>query len=181
MYLLLQSGSSANHQVVSTKSIGRKEEQNRALLLVAAPSHESGWNLATQTMITSEHTDDAAYVICECGTSEHQFHISYNSKDGDFYLTAHLESTRFWKRLWRGIKYIFGYKSRYGEFGEILMTPVMAHQLGNWLLARGISSHVITTQSPPGSYKQQMDQLVKDLNHYANAIATVEYEEDEGM
>jgi hypothetical protein len=42
----------------------------------------------------------------------------------DEYLYVHFylhDYNRWWKRLWHGIKYIFGHKSRYGHWDEILI------------------------------------------------------------
>lgn len=64
--------------------------------------------------------------ICNCGSIEHQLIMSYYSKDEQeektnlfvhFFLQ---ERPFFWKRLKDGIKYIFGYKCRYGHFDEHL-------------------------------------------------------------
>jgi outer membrane protein OmpA-like peptidoglycan-associated protein len=41
----------------------------------------------------------------------------------DVYIQVHLLPLRWWERLWHGIKYIFGYRSRYGDFDEFLFKP----------------------------------------------------------
>ena len=38
-------------------------------------------------------------------------------------LNVHLVSRSFFRRLMDGIKYIFGHKSRFGEFDEFLFNP----------------------------------------------------------
>lgn len=72
--------------------------------------------------------------LCECGSSEHQFimrlidwepdpkYIDPNPEENlMFSLSVHLPTQGFWRRLKRGIGYIFGYKCRYGDWDEILL------------------------------------------------------------
>jgi hypothetical protein len=35
----------------------------------------------------------------------------------------------FWKRVWLGVRYIFGYRSRYGHFDEILISGSDASEI----------------------------------------------------
>jgi len=56
--------------------------------------------------------------ICSCFSPEHQVIFTWDGDD--FYLTFHLSEKRFLKRVFLGIKYIFGYKSKYGNFDEII-------------------------------------------------------------
>jgi len=63
-------------------------------------------------------------LICDCSSVEHQVVITHDSEENMVYLHIHLQSyDSFWKRLVRGIKYIFGYKSRYGDWDEIILNP----------------------------------------------------------
>jgi len=62
------------------------------------------------------------YMECACGSTEHlmKFHIDLD--DGDLCLDVHLANWLPWyKRLYRAIKYLFGYKSKYGDFDNIIM------------------------------------------------------------
>jgi len=45
------------------------------------------------------------------------------------YVHVHLNKKPFWERLKYGIKYIFGYKSRYGAFDEFIFSPDDAERL----------------------------------------------------
>lgn len=65
--------------------------------------------------------DGTAYFECTCGASEHTLRFTYSEGDGMFPSTLYTEIylhnyKRFWKRLWYGIKYIFGYKCKYGAW-----------------------------------------------------------------
>lgn len=64
--------------------------------------------------------------ICTCTSLEHQFAISYlpGDKDKDLlpnlFLSVHLSSCLPWyKRVWQGIKYVLGYRCKYGDFDEV--------------------------------------------------------------
>jgi len=64
--------------------------------------------------------------VCDCGDVSHQFIVSWYPDDEDWndllYVQIHLnQSYSFWKRLWIGIKYVLGYKCRFGAFDEILV------------------------------------------------------------
>ena len=72
--------------------------------------------------------------VCDCGDVSHQFIVSWYPDDEDWndliYFTVHLsQSYNFWKRLWHGIKYIFGFKCRFGAFDEILVNKEDAKRL----------------------------------------------------
>ena len=65
-------------------------------------------------------------IICECSSMEHQAKFYYEKPDGVpydlFAVLIHLNSGRgFFYRLWYGLKYIFGFKSRYGAWDELLI------------------------------------------------------------
>ena len=59
-------------------------------------------------------------LICECNSNEHQIIIT--KIDGKIYATIHLKKISFFKRIVHGIKYIFGYKCKYGNFEEFILT-----------------------------------------------------------
>jgi hypothetical protein len=70
---------------------------------------------------------DRKIIICDCGSIEHQLAVY---KDSDFpdgnkevIISIHLNSyDGFLKRLWIATKYLFGYKSKYGNWDEIIIT-----------------------------------------------------------
>ena len=69
-------------------------------------------------------------IICDCSSTEHQLIFQ-----GDFeeprmcYVEIHLCKLPFWKRLWHGIKYICGYRCKYGEFEEVILTSEHVEEL----------------------------------------------------
>lgn len=67
--------------------------------------------------------------ICDCGSPDHQFIIRKFDDEEEVYLTIHLTKKSFFKRLKYGLKYIFGYQSRYGAFDEIILNPDDADKL----------------------------------------------------
>jgi hypothetical protein len=74
---------------------------------------------------------DTELIICQCHSTDHQFIFLYdedvdkegNVTDRTVYIHTHLRTFGFWTRLKYGIKYIFGYRSRYGEFDEFIIKP----------------------------------------------------------
>lgn len=58
-------------------------------------------------------------LICSCNRAEHQ--IIVREIEGEYYANIHLVHFPFFKRLILGIKYIFGYKCKYGNFEEFIL------------------------------------------------------------
>ena len=60
-------------------------------------------------------------LICECNSLEHQLSFWYDDEDNNLYCEPHLTTYRnFFKRLWVGLRYAFGYKSRYGQWDSTI-------------------------------------------------------------
>ena len=79
----------------------------------------------------SKWKDERGYILqCTCGELEHSIQFSWwprkDEKDLNFeslYIRYSLNSDRQWyKRLWQATKHVLGYKSRYGECGEVVMS-----------------------------------------------------------
>lgn len=71
-------------------------------------------------------------IYCDCGLSEHQF--AFRDLGDDFpekvvSLEVNLCKRPFFKRLWHGLKYIFGHQSRFGAFDEVLIGEMEAHRI----------------------------------------------------
>jgi hypothetical protein len=69
-------------------------------------------------------------LICDCHSSDHQILLMYSEDEystGETfpmcYAHIHLNRRPFWERVKYGIKYIFGYKCRYGAFDEFMFNP----------------------------------------------------------
>ncbi len=61
-------------------------------------------------------------LICDCGSLEHQIVIIEDEEDHHVYVEIHIKTyKRFLKRLWVGLRYAFGYRSRFGEFDSIII------------------------------------------------------------
>lgn len=66
---------------------------------------------------------ESPILICDCKSLDHVYQFSYDDEDSTIYLQTRLTNHRnFFKRLWRGLGYIFGKKSRYGDMDEIIMS-----------------------------------------------------------
>jgi hypothetical protein len=55
-------------------------------------------------------------IECACHSPEHSLHFQVYEEDGEFYVSVYLGQDGFFKRLWTAIKYVAGYKSKYGDF-----------------------------------------------------------------
>lgn len=64
------------------------------------------------------------YFECECGSPEHTLVFRYNEEDNELYTMVFLNQYRnIFKRIWVAIKYIFGYKSKYGDWDCFVLRP----------------------------------------------------------
>ena len=79
--------------------------------------------------------DRSEVVVCECDDPEHQFRFRTFNWDQEpvpeLYLDVHLSAlgVGFWGRLWRGLRYAFGYRSRYGDWDGAVVTVEAAGRL----------------------------------------------------
>lgn len=68
-------------------------------------------------------TETIETIYCDCGLIDHQTTFVYFSDEHDqVYLTTHLTGAGFLYRLKYAIKYIFGFKSNFGCFDEIVIS-----------------------------------------------------------
>ena len=65
--------------------------------------------------------DKTDILICQCHTAEHNIIVRY--LDGLVYVDYHLVRHVFWSRLKYAFKYIFGFQSKYGAYGELILNP----------------------------------------------------------
>ena len=64
-------------------------------------------------------------LLCECSSSEHQMIMKYFNDDNypAVYVDVHLVKRSLWNRIKYAVKYIFGYKSKYGAWDEMILCP----------------------------------------------------------
>lgn len=62
-------------------------------------------------------------IECRCNSPEHTFTFMMDDDPDwdDVYLYVHLNKLPFWRRVLYVIRYVFGYRSKYGCFDEVVM------------------------------------------------------------
>ena len=79
-------------------------------------------------------TDPIIIFICDCYSFKHQATFWLDEDDKQLYVTIHLTTHRnFFKRLWYGLKYAFGYTSNFGAWDEFLFRPEDEKKLLDYL------------------------------------------------
>lgn len=61
--------------------------------------------------------------ICACNSVEHQMIVSYIEEDEckEVFCSVHLSpEPNILKRIWKALKYVFGHRSKYGDFDEFI-------------------------------------------------------------
>ena len=77
------------------------------------------------------------YVECDCACDEHRIVFMREPNDTwiDMYVTVYLNHYRKWyKRIYIAIKYVFGYKCKYGDFDCTMLNKKDTQELGEWLI-----------------------------------------------
>jgi hypothetical protein len=71
------------------------------------------------------------YVTCSCSSFEHtiRFILDEYEDSCDLYLEVPLMPRPFFKRLWHGIKYIFGYHCKYGMYDCTMLDKEKCQQI----------------------------------------------------
>ena len=78
---------------------------------------------------------EAFHVECACRSPEHtiKFFVidddNSNGIDAEISMNIFLSEFGVFTRLYRGIKYIFGYKCKYGHFDEVLIDKATANEI----------------------------------------------------
>jgi hypothetical protein len=69
---------------------------------------------------------------CKCFSLQHSFFVCADEED--LFIEVHLSSLPFWERVKNAIRYVFGQRSPYGDFEEIVLGPEEALDLGDRLV-----------------------------------------------
>jgi len=59
---------------------------------------------------------------CACTTNEHVMIVTTFDDEPEVYLELHLSDVSFLKKLLYAVRYIFGYKCKYGCFEEVIFS-----------------------------------------------------------
>jgi hypothetical protein len=73
-------------------------------------------------------------VHCDCHSRDHQFYIWYDPDERPqcdwITFDMHLSTwCGFFRRLWIGLKYAFGFESKYGAWDEVLVDAASAREI----------------------------------------------------
>lgn len=72
-------------------------------------------------------------IVCKCANVEHQLVFTHFPEDRDerqVYMSVHLiPESNIFRRIWSGIKYIFGHRSIYGHFDEFIFDQKDSYKL----------------------------------------------------
>lgn len=83
----------------------------------------------TEKQTTVANIDDStgmetSFIECACHTSEHLIKVVYDPEDNEMFVEVHLHTWKsIFRRMWVAIKYVFGYKTRFGQWDELIVQP----------------------------------------------------------
>jgi hypothetical protein len=61
---------------------------------------------------------------CSCYSDEHELRFGYDPDENDIFVSVFLPDVPFFERVVNAIKYVFGYKCKYGHFECFLLRNV---------------------------------------------------------
>lgn len=73
--------------------------------------------------------DKKELFVCQCGDVDHSLIMEADDEWGSVFCYVHLVRDGFFKRIWNAVRYIFGRRSRYGDFDEFIFNPEDADRL----------------------------------------------------
>ena len=78
--------------------------------------------------------DGTEFFECACGGDEHTLRFIVDTKDKELYASVYLNNYRsIWQRVWVAVKYVFGYKCKYGHWDNWILNPEDAVRLKQML------------------------------------------------
>lgn len=78
------------------------------------------------------------YYDCVCSSADHTIRFCYleDDKDNEIWLEVQLAHNKTWyQRVWKSLKYIFGFECRYGHWDVWLLNPADIDRLISMLEA----------------------------------------------
>lgn len=76
------------------------------------------------------------YIECSCDDSEHVIRFTYIEPVKDYpelYTEVQLRPQHFFQRVWKALKYIFGYQSKYGHWDCTILHEKQVKELRDHL------------------------------------------------
>lgn len=74
-------------------------------------------------------TPNPEILICDCSSTEHQIVFWHDEEDNFVYCHIHMAGRSFWKRIVPALRYIFGYRCKFGHWEEFILSRHHTDQL----------------------------------------------------
>lgn len=84
-------------------------------------------------MLEDTNEGQKLYIECDCSIDDHRIVITKYTKDKEVYFHYFLDAPSFKQRVILAFKYIFGFKSKFGHFGESIWTEKQIKQIRAFL------------------------------------------------
>lgn len=73
------------------------------------------------------------YLECACSSAQHTIRFTYFEGEKELYIETQLISGPWYKRLYIGLLYILGHKSKYGHWEETMLDSKQVDNLFHFL------------------------------------------------
>lgn len=102
---------------------------------------------------------------CDCGSFDHQLGVYASSESLHFIIRLRTHRNIF-KRIISGVKYIFGYKSRYGDFDEFILSDSHKKELALRLFSEDDRYTIHNALGTQYTFLKERATHVRDVNGY---------------
>ena len=110
---------------------------------------------------------ETEFFECDCSSDEHTLKFNYNGDCNEFYTSIYLNQCRnIFKRIWIAIKYIFGYKCKYGHWDCFILKEHDTNRLIDMLkiVNERKSTDVYATIDGKLIFADNIPELIEKLN-----------------
>ena len=74
--------------------------------------------------------EDPVFFECDCHSDEHTLKFTFDQEENELHTSVFLHQYRgFWRRLWVAVRYVCGYKSRFGHWDCFILRAEDAPRL----------------------------------------------------
>ena len=115
---------------------------------------------------------ETSYYECQCESPEHTLRFVYDPDENELYTEVHLTQYRnVFKTIWVAIKYIFGYKCRYGHFDCWMLKnedckgiKELLNKVIDGEKNKGLSCQIIPKKELDGIFKSISEEAVSKMS-----------------
>ncbi len=125
-------------------------------------------NISVEFEHDKKTSDMFLHLNCDCKSANHQMRFHYDIRENEVWCDVFLQDKPFLQRLVDGVKYIFGFKTRYGHFDTFNFSKTDLERTSKFLLLADSLEKVKQKE-------KEEDDLFSDIRKEENEQAQKEF------